>query len=245
MHLQRKQMVETSILVELLHCNKKPSGAVIERRDVAFCSNVAPVLLQRWRRRPTRHWSTSAAGLWLGSWPRWPLSLPTWSRPTSRSDRRTGARRTPSATSTRCVCVQSASRVVFPVCGRKRLHFKSHMVLRSSVLPSGARPGRVFQRRRPQVSAAHPDGRHGLDSLRAADGSNGPQILRSHRVNCKQTKGVPSLESSTRNFKRLRLTVMRGKRGERLPGSACVLSFVPFSVLLNLGCRAECRRYEI
>lgn len=99
----------------------------------------------------------------------------------------------------------------------KRLHFKSHMVLRSSVLPSGARPGRVLQRRRPQVSATHPDGRHGLDSLRAADGSNGPQILRSHKVNCKQTKGVPSLESSTRNFKRLRLTVMRGQRGEKTP----------------------------
>lgn len=204
-----------------------------------------PVLLQRWLRRPTRHWSTSAAGLWLGSWPRWPLSLPTWSRPTSRSDRRTGARQTPSATSTRCVCVRSTSWVVFPVCGRKWPHFKSHVVLRLSALPSGARPGRVFQRRRPQVSATHPDGRHGLDSLRAADGSNGPQVLRSHKVKCKQTRGVPSLESSTRNFKRRRRTVMRGQRGKRLPGSACVLSFVPFSVLLNLGCRTECCSYEI
>lgn len=65
------------------------------------------------------------------------------------------------------------------------IFFKRHeKVLRFSVLLSGTRPGRLFPRGRTQVVATHPDGRHGLDCLRAADGSNGPQILRSDRVKC-------------------------------------------------------------
>uniref|UniRef100_G3Q6J8 Solute carrier family 25 member 38b n=1 Tax=Gasterosteus aculeatus aculeatus TaxID=481459 RepID=G3Q6J8_GASAC len=37
----------------------------------------------------------------------------------------------------------------------------------------------VLPRGRPSVSAPHPDGGYGLDCLRAADGSDGPQILKS------------------------------------------------------------------
>lgn len=43
--------------------------------------------------------------------------------------------------------------------------------------PPGAWSGRVFPRGRTQISAAYPDGCHGLDCVRTADGSHGPEIL--------------------------------------------------------------------
>lgn len=110
-----------------------------------------------------------------------------------------------------------------PDCCFSAFFLKYHcMVLTLSVLPSGTRPGRVFPRGRAQVVATHPDGRHGLDCLRAADGSNGPQILRSDKLkrSAAETKGVLSLEGSTtagRNFQETARDCDERKPGRKAP----------------------------
>ncbi len=66
---------------------------------------------QRWLRRSTPHWWTSAVGWWPASWRRWSRSLQTWWRPTFKSVHPTGAQQMLFATSTRCVLIGSLQSV--------------------------------------------------------------------------------------------------------------------------------------
>lgn len=131
------------------------------------------LMSQRWRRRLMPLWWTSAVGWRRASWRRWPRSRRTWWKPTFKSAHPTGARWTLSATSTRCVLVQSQ------LSGGLLSRHRCADLPPGLSSPSGARRRGVFPRGRPSVSAPHPDGGYGLDCLRAADGSDGPQILKS------------------------------------------------------------------
>lgn len=55
----------------------------------------------------------------------------------------------------------------------------TRLTLTHPLLPTGAGGGRLFPGRCPQVPAPYSDGCHGVDGLRAADGSDGSQIVRS------------------------------------------------------------------
>lgn len=55
--------------------------------------------------------------------------------------------------------------------------------------------GRLLSWSGTQVSTAHFDGCYGLDCVRAADGSNGPQILKSITLNCNETEWMKEWHS--------------------------------------------------
>lgn len=128
--------------------------------------------------------------------------------------------------------------------------YRANIILSCPALfsPSGARHGRVFSRGCTQVSPAHSNGRYGLDCIWTADGSNGPQILKSNQAEPwegeEETWGYNDLSSY--------LSLLQDEKGaaefldsepalaEEPGGEGCVCVWVCVRVLFLFKCLWKC-----